>query len=458
MFRALAWGLLALGASAAPFALFAAAEGEEAVMRGFFVTAAAGIFVGGATLAGTASLNRPAGAAAALRLAFYGWLVAPLFASPPFIMATGGSVTGLFEAYSALTTTGAVVLAAEDAPASIILWRCWLAWLGGLVSLVLAATVFAALDRRGVGLRRTSLLTVERADLFTNFGRAIRRLGLVYALATAVGWLALMLSGTPAFAAVCLALSGVATAGFTPFSVPLLEAIPAPAVLVLAALCLAGAWNFAVQYELLSRFRAHRGTGELRAMGAVAGACGIAALFTAGPEQLGPAVLDALFAVTTAGFDASAAAPVPIAALVLLAMVGGSPISTSGGIKMPRVLLLARRAAGELSLLSHPSAAVRTRFAGRSVSDDALAGVWVYAIAFPVALGFGAVAIGLGGAEFSDAWRAAAASLANAGPLGGVDYALLSGPSLAACALLMVAGRLEVLAAAAAVYVIFARD
>jgi trk system potassium uptake protein TrkH len=96
------------------------------------------------------------------------------------VIANNSLAVGVFEAYSALTTTGAVALGPEDAPQSIILWRCLLAWMGGLASLVFAATVFAALDRRGVGLRRTTLLTVERADLFTNFGRAVRRLGAVY--------------------------------------------------------------------------------------------------------------------------------------------------------------------------------------------------------------------------------------------------------------------------------------
>ena len=341
----------------------------------------------------------------------------------------------------------------------IVLWRCMMAWIGGLTSLVLAATVFAALDRRGVGLRRTSLLTVQRSDLFTNFGRAVRRLGLAYGLLTAVGAIALMMAGAESFDALCLALSAAATAGLQPFSGPLTQTLSAPAVTVLAVICLGGAWNMAVQYEALVRLRTTRGSGELRAMLAVAVFIGCAAaLFAGAPSAFAPGAFDAIFAVTTAGFQTSAAYTVPSLVLIFLAFLGGSTISTAGGIKMPRILLLLRRAGGELSLLSHPSAALRTRFAGRTVSDEALTGVWVYALSFPAVLGLGGILIGAAGAGFEDAFLLAGAALTNAGPIAGALWGQQGSSVLLAAIPLMVLGRLEILAAAAAIYVMIVRD
>ena len=458
MIRALGWCALAIGAGAAPVGAIAATESSPEILRGFFITAALSLFLGGLLLAGTARLSRPAGPGAALRLAFYGWVLIPPLAAPPLIASTGSLAGGVFEAYSALTTTGAILGDTDSAPRSILLWRAWLGWMGGLASLVLAVTVFAALDRRGASLRRTSLLTVERSDLFTNFGRAVRRLGLVYLLLTSAGFIALAVAGTPAFDALVLALSGISTSGYTARDGALLEYLPPPALIILAALCLAGAWNLAVQYELLSRFRTQAGARELPSMIGIGLACGAVALVFAGPDAAFAGALDGIFAITTAGFDAGVEFSAPAVGLLTLALIGGSPVSTSGGIKMPRILLLLRRAAGELLRVSHPSAAIRTRFAGRTVDADALAGVWAYAIAFPVALGLGAILVALGGADFDPAWRAAAACLANAGPLADVDFSSFSAASLAACASIMVLGRLEVLAAAAALYVIVSRD
>ena len=92
LFRALGWCAAVIGASAAPFIAIAGVEGDDAGARGFVVTTVTGLFLGGAILAGTAGLTRPAGAAAALRLAFYGWLLVPLLAAPPLAATAGGAV------------------------------------------------------------------------------------------------------------------------------------------------------------------------------------------------------------------------------------------------------------------------------------------------------------------------------------------------------------------------------
>jgi trk system potassium uptake protein TrkH len=458
MFRALAWCAVMVALAALPFVAFALLEGAQDAARGFFFTAIAGGFSGGVILAGTRGADSPAGAPAALRLALYGWLLVPLLAAAPLVIVNGSLSAGVFEAYSALTTTGAVILPPEAAPRSIILWRSLAAWMGGLASLVLAATIFAALDRRGVGLRRTSLLTVERSDLFTNFGRALRRLGAIYAAMTGLGALGLALTGAPLFEAICLSLAALSTSGLAPFSGGLLQQLNIAGMLLMVILCLAGAWNFAVMYDLVTRRRMGRGTGEMRAIIAAACIVALAAVALLGLPVLLPAFFDALFAITTSGYQSTSQSIAGPAVWLLLALVGGSTISTSGGIKMPRILLLVRRSAGELDVLAHPSATVRTQFSGRPVSDTALAGGWGYALAFPFALALGAVLIGMGGADFDAAWRMSAAALTNAGPLAAVDWSQQSPASLYAACVMMVLGRLEVLAAAAAIYVIFARD
>ncbi len=458
MFRALAWCALLVALAALPFVGFAQLEGETEIAQGFFFTVVSGGFAGGVVLAATQGTSRPARASAALRLSFLGWLIVPVFGAAPLIIANDGIWLGIFEAYSAMTTTGAISLLPEDTSRSIILWRCLIAWMGGLASLVFAATVFAALDRRGVGLRRTSLLTVERTDLFTNFGRAVRRLGGIYLALTVIGALLLAASGTPIFEAICFSLSSLATAGLAPSSGPVGAQLNSIGILVLALLCVVGAWNFAVLYEMASRRRYGRGTGELRAIIAVAALVALGTGLAVGIPAALPAFFDALFAISTAGYQTTNLSYGGPVIWLMLAMIGGSTISTTGGIKMPRILLLSRRAGGELETLSHPSAAIRTRFSGRSVSDQALTGVWVYALAFPVAMGLGAILIALGGASFDDAWRMSAASVTNAGPLAQVDWSEQSPISLIMASGLMVLGRLEILAAAAAIYVIFARD
>lgn len=456
--RALGWCALFLGAAATPFILFAWLEGAPREAEGFLATALGGVFAGGVTLAGTAGTARPATASASLRLALLLWLVAPLLAAPPLMATSGDVMTGVFEAYSALTTTGAVLFGPEEVSGAVVLWRCLLAWFGGLGSLVLAVTVFAALENPASGLRRTSLLTIERADLFTNFGPALRRLGAAYLVVTAAGFVLLAAAGADAFDALCLALSGMSTAGLAPQSGPLEMWLAPGAIFVLALLCVLGAWNFAAFYEILVRHRARTASGELRAMALVTVAVAAVAGLAAGAGAVLPAGLDTIFAITTSGFQTVEHFVLPVPVLIFLALIGGSAVSTSGGLKMTRVLILMRRAWGEVALLAHPSAAVRSRYGGRTLTDTAFASVAVYAMAYPIALGAGAVLLAATGIGFEDAWRAAGAAIANAGPLAGPGFENMGSAGLVISILLMVLGRLEVLAAFAALGVILAGD
>jgi trk system potassium uptake protein TrkH len=456
MIRALGWCWLIVGSAAMVFLALAVALGEAAAARGLGLTGVIGVFIGAVIVVSTRGADRPARAPAALRLALLGWITCPLLAAPSLAPLAGGLQEGVFEAYSAMTTTGASLADPDGAPRSLVLWRAALQWLGGFASLVLAVTVFAALDQRGAGIRRSTLLTVQDNNLFTNLGRTSRRLGGLYALLTLFGVVLLMVTGAELFDALCLAMSGISTGGMSPRGEPLAAWLPAPGILALALICLTGAWNFALIYEMITRRRLSRSASDLRAMLALCLMTGVAAGLAGGAAWTGPvSALEALFAVTTSGFQIGEGGPIlPPAVLILLALLGGSAVSTAGGIKMPRVILLVRRAGEELSHLAHPSAAVFTRFAGRKASDEALVSVWVYALAFPVALGVGTAVLGACGLDFETAWQVAGASLSNAGPLAQVDYAAMPGAAWMAASAIMVLGRLEVLAAAAAIFVL----
>ncbi|NJM32667.1 MAG: hypothetical protein HC848_07205 [Limnobacter sp.] len=79
------------------------------------------------------------------------WVVLPLFSCIPLKMSIPGlSFTdAYFEAVSAITTTGGTVLTGLDfMPASINIWRCQMAWMGGMGIIVLAVAILPLL---GVG-------------------------------------------------------------------------------------------------------------------------------------------------------------------------------------------------------------------------------------------------------------------------------------------------------------------
>ena len=129
-----------------------------------------------AVLAATRGVQVGASALDALGLALLAWVTTPAFAALPFWL-TGyfGPMDALFEAYSALTTTGATLLPADELPRSLIFWRAVLAWLGGYATLLLAIAVFAALDRDVPAIRKSALLTVRPDNILSHLPVAARR-------------------------------------------------------------------------------------------------------------------------------------------------------------------------------------------------------------------------------------------------------------------------------------------
>jgi len=458
LFRALGWCWLVCGLSAAPFGLWLSLTGEATLARGFAPTTMLGAFAGGVVLAATHRTGRPANAVAGLRLALAAWTTTPLICCWPLIAALEDPARGLFETVSALTTTGAAVLDPFQAHDALLLWRGVLQAWGGFGSLILATTVFAALDARGPGLRRSTLLTVEHDDLFTNFGRVFRRLGALYGGLIVAATAAYLALGLRPAAAATLSMASLSTGGMGPTGADLSFAQSPFVILATAIACLIGAWNLALLYELTSRGRMNRTPFELRPMLFAAAAAALLTAAAQGAGVLAPAFFDAVFAVTTGGFHVGPVSALAPVTAVMLALIGGSAVSTSGGMKITRVLLLARRTMDDLSHLAFPSAASRLRFAGRTATEDAMASVSAYALAFPAAFGAGVMLLGIAGAEFDVAWKAAGAALANAGPVAGVEYGGLPSAVLLAMMPLMILGRLEVLAGVAALYVLLKRD
>lgn len=116
----------------------------------------------------------------------------------------------------------------------------------------------------------------------------------------------------------------------------------------------------------------------------------------------------------------------------------------------------------ELAVLSDPRSVVPVSFRGRRVHETALVGIWAYVLAFVGSIGLGTMALTAAGLNFEDAFLAMTAALANIGPLFDQSEPLASWshlpdqtkPILISA---MILGRLEVLAAIAAVWALFIR-
>ena len=461
LLRPLAALWVALGLVAALVGLAAFGLGERHLAPLFGATMVLGVVPGFLILAATRSMPVGASALDALVLGLLAWITIPLLAAVPFFLSGYfDPVDSLFEAYSSVTTTGAILLPPEDLPSSLVLWRAVLSWLGGFATVLLAIAVFAALDSDIPAIRRSTLLTNRPDDVFSHLRLAAARIFLIYSVLTAIIWLGLILTGNGPFAAITLAFGSVSTGGYAPFSGGLDAHLDTTSILLVMAGCIIGALNISLFWDALRDRKAWLDPD----LAGLATLIVVLALFfiIASPGDIFQDVARSVFVVTTAGYGYGTAEMSVLVAAIFMALIGGAAGSTAGGIKISRILLLWKRMAVELATLADPAIVKPMRFRDRPAPDRALIAIWSYVLAFLSALGIGTVLLTFAGLDFEHGFIAMAAALANIGPLYqeaavGWDWDAMSDAAKLVLIPAMILGRLEVLAALAAVWALFIR-
>ena len=393
------------------------------------------------------------------------WLIMPAVLSLPFrFMGPSASfLTAYFESVSAFTTTGASRLIPDELSPVLLFWRSIVQWIGGVSVATFAIVILAAVNQTGTGVHKSMLYTVTRGELFTRLTGIGQLVAGIYLFLALVGFVLMTFGGAPIFDALCLSLSGVSTGGLTPRAGPLQLYIPPFAATILGILCVLGAMNIAVIWDFLRLRKLQNALNivwsvEHRTLMAIILFLVLVGIWFSGLGSVWHLFLDSAFFVSSAGFQYQVISLdlIPPVILITFALAGGSALSTAGGVKLIRMLLLFRHLGTELSRLSHPSRVIPVKFRGQIIPDAAFLSIWVYFFAYTLAFGVGIAAFGVVGLPLDDAVASAAASLSNVGPLlgltlpeSGLTYAQFTNGQMSVGIALMLLGRIEVLAALA---------
>ncbi len=391
------------------------------------------------------------------------WLIIPFVVVIPFVLNNeiSSKSVAYFEAVSALSTTGASTLDADSLSFSILLWRSLLQWSGGVLVVTFAIIFLAALNLRGPGIHRSTFFTLQEGELFSRLQSLTWVVAKIYLLISLVCFLVLQLLGTEVFDALCLSLTSVSTGGLTPRSGPLASYVGEGAAFVLAITCFLGAVNVTLLHDIGLRkqgsIRNLFSNAETRGLVVMCVLLFVTALYFVGYEHVHTILVESVFLATTTGFDYHVIGVdiVPVSIVMAFALVGGSALSTAGGLKIIRLLLLVRHLRTNLERMTHPSRVMPVLFQGRHIKDKSFMSIWMYFFAYTFTLAFGMVLLGAVGLDFSSALIGSAAALSNMGPLLDLSgsrfgYADMNGVQLFILSVLMVLGRIEILVAFAA--------
>jgi trk system potassium uptake protein TrkH len=406
------------------------------------------------------------------------WVAAAAFGALPYILSGDPQldrpVDALFESMSGFTTTGATVLTNVDAvDRSLLMWRQFTQWLGGMGIIVLALAVLPRLRVGGRQLLESELPGPEVDQLADRIRDTARRLWLLYVALTAVLFLLLVAIGVVGtrgmspYNALGHAFTTMPTGGFSTEPDSIARFGGATQWVIAGFMVIAG-MNFALLYRAFVRREPWKQLRdeELRVYLVVL-ALGAAVIateiwhegFASGERAVRDGVFQATSLMTTTGyatFDFAGWPTLALMTLVAMMFVGGCAGSTAGSIKVVRHILLGKSLRRELRQTVHPEEVIPIRL-NRRVLDErtlraATAFILLYMGIFVVGAGIIAVDAAFQGPDLTpiDAIAAAATTLGNVGPGLGVagpigNFEGFSDVSTTTMMLLMWLGRLEVI-------------
>lgn len=406
----------------------------------------------------------------ALAIVGLSWLLAAAVGALPFFVSRmiPDFTAAYFESMSGLTTTGASVLSnVEGHGRTLLFWRSFLQFLGGLGIIVLFVAILPLMGVGGRALFKQEVPGPVPEGLTPRIKDTAVKLLRIYVALNVVQAILLMFAGMSFYDAVNHAMTTMATGGFSTKDASI-AAFGSAAIewIVIFFMFMAGT-SFTLHLGATQgRFHHLRNTEFKTYVGIFmsSAVCLTAVLWLSdsfavsnpGGLNFRDALFASLTAMTTTGFGTADFNQWPEAArilLLILMFVGGSAGSTAGAIKVIRWVILWKTAALDLASNVAPRRVHVIKVDGRPISSDVAREVLTFFfIWISVALGgVFLLALLMPGLDFLTILSAVVATLNNIGPgLESVgptaNYALMSAPAMWLLSLLMVLGRLELYA------------
>lgn len=397
----------------------------------------------------------------------FAWIFFALFGSLPFVFSghMPHFADALFESMSGFTTTGATVLSNIEAmPKDILLWRSLTQWLGGMGIIVLSLTLIPLLGIGGMQLYTAEVPGPTKDKIHPKVKDTAQRLYLIYVSFTALQTILLMIGGMSFFDALNHSFATMSTGGFSTYNTSLVEASPYIQYIVILFMFIGGV-NFTLSYYAFhGKFKRVWENEEFRSylyiiiLFTLTITCIIALQQYNAAHQIysiESLFRDSMFQVvslcTTTGFASANYLTWHSAAIMLCFMLlffGGSAGSTGGGMKIVRIVLLAKHSYLEFKRLIHPNAIIPVRLNNVSVSEKIITNVLAFIVIYIIVFVVGVLLMSFLNYDFETSLGVVASAIGNVGPgIGKVgpydNYGFICDSGKYVLSFLMLCGRLE---------------
>ncbi len=398
-----------------------------------------------------------------LAIVVSGWLLSCLVGTIPYVL-WGGEFTftnAWFESVSGYTTTGSSILTNIEAlPMGLLFWRNATHWIGGVGIVVFVLSVLPSMGVASMVLYRTEMSPYAIDNFRYRTKRAMQILLSVYVGLTFLETILLMLFGMSAFDAVTTSFATIATGGFSPRNASIAYYHSLPIEIVVIIFMLLSGIHFGLLFSAISGRPKNLWRSPVVRYYLIAMGVGVllATLDLHGRiyPDWGSALRYGAFQIvsigTSTGFaTTNSAIWPPLSQLLLLffMMQCAGAGSTSGGIKVDRIVIFGKAFVRRIRQIQHPKAVIAVKMGERSLAEEVVASSVLYIVTYIGVVLISTLILTALGIDLVSAFSGSATTMGGVGPgLGTVcsvsNFAAIPTLGKWTLTLTMLLGRLEI--------------
>ncbi len=364
-----------------------------------------------------------------LMIVVLAWIAFSVVGALPFYLSREipSYIDCLFETVSGFTTTGSSILTEiEHISKSVLFWRSFTHWIGGMGVLVFAMAIFSGREAKTTHIMRAEMPGPTLGKLASKWQFSVRILYGMYAFLTFFEFLMLLFGGMSVYDSLVHAFGTAGTGGFSVKNASIGYYQSPYIQYTITAFMLMFGINFNIYYLLLvKKFSKVRNNSELKTYFAIIITATVVIMLNiykmSGGAEL--AFRRALFhvssAVTTTGYataDFNMWPQLSKTIIFILMFVGGCAGSTGGGLKVLRVSVLVKSAFSAIRKSVSPKRVLTIKNDSRTVDEDEVYGVITYFVCYIVFMFASLIVLSLDKIDLETAITAVVTTVNNIGP------------------------------------------
>ena len=392
-----------------------------------------------------------------------GWIVSCLVGVLPYIL-WGGEFTltnAWFESVSGFTTTGSSILTDIEAlPLGLLFWRSATHWIGGIGIIIFALSVLPSMGRAGMLLYRTEMSPLAMENFHYRTKKTLQILVIVYVGLTLAESIALIICGMNWFDAVTHSFATIATGGFSPKNSSLAHYNSISIEMVVLVFMILSGLHFGLLFTAIRGKLSDAWNSSIIRYYFLALTIGVLVTtlnvhgrqFFDWAEALRYAAFQVVSLGTSTGFattDTSGWSSFAQLVMIFFTLQCACAGSTSGGIKVDRIVIFWKGLVKRIAKMRHPHAVITAKINGVSIEDEVIEVTVLYITVYIGIVFLSSLIITALGVDTLSAFSGSAATMGNVGPGFGIvgsmnNFSQIPDAGKWVLTLNMLLGRLEI--------------